>query len=135
MPYDPDRQHRQSTRWRGYDYASFGAYFVTICVHGKICLFGEDPTTVGRRTEMRLNAAGEMVWHWWRELANKWPQVEPCEMVVMPNHLHGTVVIHDAGGSPSPVTAQPNFLPTAGVATTNGRFVVAALAAPHRQSR
>ena len=95
MRYRSDRHHRRSMRWRGYDYASFGAYFVTICTQGSLCLFGE---VVGG--EMRVNAAGEMVWHWWRELAIKWPCVEPSDAVVMPNHVHGIVVLH-----PAPVDA------------------------------
>lgn len=35
------RHHRRSIRLPGYDYGQPGMYFVTICVEGKACLFGE----------------------------------------------------------------------------------------------
>ena len=41
MPYNPDIHHRRSIRLRNYDYARAGAYFVTICVQYRECLFGE----------------------------------------------------------------------------------------------
>ena len=91
MPYDPDRHHRRSTRWRGYDYASFGAYFVTICTQGSLCLLGEIVDQ-----NMRLSAAGEMVWPVWDELPERYPGVEVDAFVVMPTHVHGIVALHPA---------------------------------------
>jgi putative transposase len=41
MAYNPDIHHRRSIRLKGYDYSATGAYFVTICVQGRECLFGE----------------------------------------------------------------------------------------------
>ncbi len=41
MSAEPDDRHRRSLRLAGYDYASAGAYFVTVCVSGRACLFGE----------------------------------------------------------------------------------------------
>ena len=93
MPYDADRHHRRSTSWRGYDYASFGAYFVTICTQGKVCLLGD---VVGG--EMGVNAAGEMVWRVWDEMPERYPGVEVDAFVVMPNHVHGIVVLHPLFG-------------------------------------
>jgi hypothetical protein len=40
MAFDPEKHHRRSIRLQGYDYSQSGAYFVTICVQGRICLFG-----------------------------------------------------------------------------------------------
>ncbi|MBM3189988.1 MAG: hypothetical protein FJZ90_14855 [Chloroflexi bacterium] len=88
MRYDPDRHHRRSIRLRGYDYASAGAYFVTICAQGRMCLFGE---IAGR--EMALNGAGEMVRRLWDELPTRYPGVTLDAFVLMPNHLHGILVI------------------------------------------
>src|SRR5580765_4981499 len=53
MPYDPDRHHRRSIRLRGYDYSQAGAYFVTVCVQQRECLFGEVESEV-----VRLNDSG-----------------------------------------------------------------------------
>jgi len=89
MKYDPAKHHRHSIRLKGYDYATPGAYFVTICAQNRECLFGE----IGAEGEMRLNDAGRMVEKWWLELNHKFPNVDTDEYVVMPNHFHGIVVI------------------------------------------
>ena len=110
MRYDPDKHHRRSIRLRGYDYSQPGAYFVTICVQRRQCLFGE---IVGE--EMRLNDAGHMVERWWAELANKFPMVDTQGHGAMPNHFHGVVVIRaDVGAAlrgrplPSPGIGHPH---------------------------
>jgi hypothetical protein len=91
MTYDPDKHHRRSIRLRGYDYKRAGAYFVTICAQDRQYLFGqvEDGT-------MRMNEAGWMVERWWHELERKFPGIETDAFVVMPNHMHGIIVITDA---------------------------------------
>ncbi len=86
--FDPDVHHRRSVRLKGCDYSQPGGYFVTVCVQDRICLFGD---IVDR--EMRLNARGHMVDRWWNELGTKYPTVDMDEYVVMPNHLHGIVVL------------------------------------------
>ena len=88
MAYDPKIHRRRSLRLKGYDYTQVGAYFVTIVTRGRLCLFGE---IVGK--EMRLNAAGEMVCGFWEVLPQRFPTIEIDMFVVMPNHLHGIVVI------------------------------------------
>jgi len=99
MPYDPFKHHRRSIRLKGYDYSQAGSYFVTICVQNRECLFGE--VVDG---EMRLNQFGEIMFKWWNELPNYYPPVELDEFVVMPNHIHGIIVITDDqwAGEPRP---------------------------------
>lgn len=87
MQYNPKIHHRRSIRLQGYDYSRAGAYFVTICTPNRECLFGE--IVPG---EMRLNEAGRMVWHWYNELENKFPDIQCDECVCMPNHIHFIVV-------------------------------------------
>jgi putative transposase len=89
MRYDPERHHRRSIRLRGYDYRAAGAYFITIVVQDRACLFGE--VVEGA---MCLNDAGRMVERWWLELNRRFPHVSTDAYVVMPNHFHGIVVIH-----------------------------------------
>ena len=98
MRYDPERHHRRSIRLRGYDYRAAGAYFITIVVQDRACLFGE--VVEGA---MCLNDAGRMVERWWLELNRRFPHVLTDAYVVMPNHFHGIVVIH----SPPPDTTAP----------------------------
>ncbi len=102
MTYDPEIHHRRSIRLKGYDYAEAGAYFVTICVYGRECLFGE----VVEGT-VRLNPAGEAVQAVWQGLPEHYPSVVLDAFVVMPNHVHAIVILkRQTGATPeSPVGA------------------------------
>jgi len=90
MRFDPERHRRRSMRPKGYDYSQAGAYFVTICTQGRACLFGE--VVDG---EMRLNDAGRMVVAEWERLPALFPNVVLDAFVVMPNHIHGIVILTD----------------------------------------
>jgi putative transposase len=85
-------RRRRSLRLRGYDYGAAGAYFVTICTQDRACLFGE---VIGG--SMRPNDAGRMVAARWSGLPARFAGVEIDMFVVMPNHLHGIVVLRDDG--------------------------------------
>jgi len=85
--------HRRSIRLQGYDYSAAGAYFVTICAKERACLFGD--VVDG---EMMLNQAGNVAHGCWRDIPGHFPHAELDEFVIMPNHVHGIIVIgdHDA---------------------------------------
>ena len=90
--------HRKSPRLSGYDYSQDGAYFVTVCVQGRLCPFGE--VVDGN---MRFNPAGQMIGKWWGELERKFTSLKIDEyFVVMPNHFHGIVFMPEL----SPPTAE-----------------------------
>jgi len=78
-------------RLAGYDYSRVGAYFVTLCAVDRKCLFGE--IVAG---EMRLNQIGTLVASCWGEIPKHFPNVTLDEFVVMPNHLHGILLLGDA---------------------------------------
>lgn len=65
-----------------------GAYFVTTCSHARACVFGEVVNG-----EMRLKRAGEIVAECWNAIPAHFPNLELDTSIVMPNHLHGIVVI------------------------------------------
>jgi putative transposase len=90
MPYNPNIHHRRSIRLRGYDYTQAGAYFVTICTHQRQRLFGEIVDG-----EMHLNLCGQVVASRWQNIPRHFPCVKLDEFVVMPDHLHGIIVIDD----------------------------------------
>ena len=92
MKYDPDKHYRRSIRLPGYDYSQPGAYFITICTQGRICLLGDVADGV-----MVLNDAGRIVANCWKAVPCHFKWVELDEFVVMPNHLHGIINIVDAG--------------------------------------
>ena len=94
MAYDTKIHRRRSLRLKGYDYTGAGAYFVTIVTQSRSCLFGE---ILGE--EMRLNEAGEMIRTVWEALPRRFPGIEIEGFVVMPNHLHGIIAIHQPVGA------------------------------------
>jgi putative transposase len=81
---------RRSVRLKSYDYAQAGAYFITLCTHGRACLFGE--ITNGA---MHLNEWGEIVRDEWEKSSAIRVEIELDAFVIMPNHLHGIVCIVD----------------------------------------
>ena len=86
------RPYRRSVRLQDYDYSQCGAYFITVCTQERGLLFGE--ITDGA---MQLSCAGRQVELCWLDIPNHFPYVELDSFVVMPNHVHGIVVV---GGSP-----------------------------------
>jgi putative transposase len=99
LRYDPDKHHRRSIRLKGYDYSQAGAYFVTVCIQQRECLFGEVESEV-----VRLNDSGAMVEGWWEELEKKFSTVVLDEWILMPNHLHGILFLN---GRATPSTTLP----------------------------
>ena len=88
MKYNPDIQHRRTIRLKNYDYSLAGAYFITICVQNKEGMFGKIADSM-----MVLNDAGEMIADFWNVLPTRFPSVDLDAFVVMPNHIHGIVVL------------------------------------------
>jgi|SRR5215813_1948793 len=99
MNSKPPLPRRHSLRLPTYDYAQGGAYFITICGHGRQCLFGR---IVG--SQMQMNEIGAAIEEeWFRS-----PTVRKIVLdafVVMPNHVHGIVFMDSVGAtgrSPGP---------------------------------
>ena len=88
--FDPKKHHRKSIRLQGYDYSQGGAYFVTIITHQRDCLFGEIVNE-----EMKLNDFGKIADEYWSAIPQHFPFVELGAYVIMPNHVHGIIVIND----------------------------------------
>lgn len=86
------KKDRVSIRLKDFDYTREGYYFVTICVQNKKCLFGKI-----ENASVVLNDFGREVETLWREIPDHFANVELDETVVMPNHLHGIIVIKGRG--------------------------------------
>ncbi|MBW7996547.1 MAG: transposase [Candidatus Glassbacteria bacterium] len=84
------RRDRRSIRLKDYDYASPGAYFVTVCTHVRKRVFGE--IVDGR---MSLNEFGLIVVEEWKKTPAIREEVGIDTFAVMPNHLHGIVIIEE----------------------------------------
>ena len=81
---------RRSVRLRNYDYRSAGAYFVTVCSHNRRCLFGN-----AANGSMVYTPLGEVAVDCWQWLARRYPYVDLDYSVVMPNHVHGIILLGD----------------------------------------
>jgi len=92
MKSDLQEHHRHSLRLQGYDYAQEGAYFVTVCTRGKECVFGG--VVDG---EMQLSEIGKVIEECWRAIPRHFPNVTSDVFVVMPNHVHGILMITGTG--------------------------------------
>lgn len=88
MKYNPDIHKRHSIRLRGYDYAQEGAYFVTICIKERECLFGSIEkkkiilTDFGIKIEKSILLTPE-----------KYPEIAIDKYIIMPNHIHLIIFI------------------------------------------
>ena len=91
--YDPQRHHRRSIRLKGYDYTQAGAYYVTIVCQHRLCLLEPVPVRA-------------MIQTWWDKLPDKFPTIETDAFVIMPNHIHGIIVVtgqgQTRGSAPNP---------------------------------
>jgi REP element-mobilizing transposase RayT len=90
--YDPQKHKRRSVRLKGYDYSCAGAYFVTICVKDRKCVLGDV-----HDGKVRLSAIGKIAYEWWNEIPCHFNLVTLDEFIIMPNHLHGVVLMTDNG--------------------------------------
>ena len=109
-----EKHHRRSIRLRDFDYSSGGAYFVTICTFQRECLFGEIMEGL-----MQLNDMGRMVEACQEALPHHFPDVVLDEWVIMPNHIHGIIVIHSADSPVGATHASPDVRRTADTIATH----------------
>jgi len=99
MKYNPNIHHRRSIRLKGYDYSQNGAYFITICVQNRECLFG-DVVDDGRGTMMcALNEYGRIAHNELQKTSEIRKNVDMDCFIVMPNHIHAIIVINDGRGT------------------------------------
>ena len=90
MKFDPNLRSRRSIRLQGYDYTQPGAYFITSCSWQRQCLFGDI-----NNGKMQLSRSGEVVKFNWFNLTRVYPHVNLDAFVIMPNHVHGIIVLTD----------------------------------------
>ncbi len=99
------KSYRVSHRPRGFDYSGSGAYYITLCTYRQRCIFG----TV-RSGKMQLNNLGEIALEEWMKTPSLRPGVRLGEFEVMPNHMHGILIImEEAGDLPVAPTRPKRF--------------------------
>ena len=80
----------KSIRLKDWDYSSNGAYYITICTKNRECSFGK--IVDGKMT---LNYLGEIIKQCWYDLPNHYGNCNLDEFVIMPDHIHGIVIINN----------------------------------------
>jgi REP element-mobilizing transposase RayT len=83
-----------SARLQTWDYGNNGAYFLTLCTHNRETYFGniEDGN-------MLLSEMGQIAQKHWNEIPEHFPFVILDEFIVMPNHVHGIIIIDKPDGN------------------------------------
>ena len=92
---------RKSIRLKEYDYSSPGEYFVTICAYDYKCIFGEVIND-----EVRLSQEGEIARQRWLEIPEHFHNTALDEFIIMPNHVHGMIIINEPVGTQQAVSLQ-----------------------------
>lgn len=77
-----------SIRLQKWDYGWDAAYFITICTKDREHFFGKIVNG-----KMQFSPAGVIANVLWYEIKNHAKNVELGEFVVMPNHIHGIIVL------------------------------------------
>ena len=90
-----------SARLQTWDYANNGAYFITICTQNREHFFGNIKNGI-----MQLSEIGKLAAQFWHEIPNHFPMVELGNFVVMPNHVHGILIIDKTNDEPFVETRQ-----------------------------
>lgn len=81
-----------TARLPGWDYRNAGAYFITICTHNRVSVFGEC-----QQGKMKLSTAGMIAQGCWYQIPFLNPHVALGAFVVMPNHVHGVLILDEMG--------------------------------------
>ena len=88
-----DRFRIQSTRMRGWDYASDSVYFITICTKGRGAWFGDVVDATMDHTVLGLVAQ-----YFWERIPHHFPHVDLDVFIVMPDHVHGALIFRSSEG-------------------------------------
>ena len=131
MKYDSDKYHRRSIRLKEYVYSRTGHYFLTICARNRECIFADFFSALGAGQHrssaypadliglslkglapaqisvpnsfpiFQLTEVGKIIEKNWRDIAIKYNHVTVDDFVIMPNHIHGILIVNEKGGAPA----------------------------------
>jgi len=96
-------QQRKNLRLKNYDYSQPGYYFVTICTHNKVNLFGKIVGAIQespKLPQMKLNKYGIIVQSIIENLPKRFSNIKIDNYVIMPNHIHMIIVILETRAIP-----------------------------------
>ena len=120
-----DLPQRQTIRRPGYDYAQQGAYYLTICTDDRRHWFGHIADDV-----MHASRIGEWAQRCWDAIPQHMPHVDVGDFVVMPNHVHGIIIIRERAGGVRGVGARHDA-PGRGAVAAHGSAEIVPNAIPN----
>ena len=82
---------RKSNRLKHYNYSENGYYYITTCTKDKMPYFGDV-----KDEKMVLNQNGNVAQYYWQEIPNHYENLQLDEYIIMPNHLHGIIIISNS---------------------------------------
>ena len=85
---------RKANRLQERDYSRRGCYFVTVCTRNHFRCFGEIA-----HERMQLSTIGMIAKECWRAIPGHFPNTDIDEYIVMPNHIHGIVIVDNENDS------------------------------------
>ena len=106
---------RKLNRLKDYDYSVTGYYFITICSKNRKIIFGEyieNPVgtalaAVHCKDNIKLSKLGQIIDNQWNDIPNQYNDIELDQYVIMPNHIHGILIISKrTGASPVPTISK-----------------------------
>ncbi|MEM8720032.1 MAG: transposase [Cyanobacteria bacterium P01_G01_bin.39] len=83
-----------SARLQSWDYGSDGMYFITICTGERRHFFGE--VAQGKMVLSHIGIIADVLWY---EIKNHAHNVELGEFIIMPNHVHGILILNNSGNN------------------------------------
>ncbi|MFC1725472.1 transposase [candidate division KSB1 bacterium] len=87
---EKELKKRKLNRLKGYDYSMPGLYYITFCTFKNIEWFGK--VIDG---QMNLNDYGDVAKSFWMEIPKIHRNLKLDEVIIMPNHIHGILIIND----------------------------------------
>lgn len=103
MTHFKSKYRIKSIRLKNWDYSKAGYYFVTICTKNAIPFFGKINNGV-----MSLSPVGKIAEKFWVDIPRHFKSVQIDEFVVMPNHIHGIIIItNNSIGTVNKVETRP----------------------------
>ena len=95
----------KSSRLKSWDYRQNGAYFITICTKDKFQYFGKIT-----ENEMQLSHIGILADVLWYEIKSHFSNIEMGDFVVMPNHVHGILLLNKVDNDLNTKSISEKFL-------------------------
>lgn len=91
MKTDPEIRHANGFQFSEPDYFGFPVYSITFCCNKKCCFFGHI-----ENKEMILNEKGNIAYVEWYKLKERYGSLELDAFQIMPNHIHGIIILRNS---------------------------------------